>query len=174
MVDARIIQRLDYPEYIIDVDRAKAADLGLTQAEVMKNVVAALNSSIQFHKKNFWIDPVSKNQYFVGVQYLEEDIVVGPDPPGHPDHQPEAGRRRSRCGTSPRCAGARVPTEITHNNLQTTIDLTMGVQGRDLGHVADDVARVIGDFGERQPRTGRGSPTTRPTPRPTASRSRGR
>ena len=50
------------------------ADLGLNQAEVMKNVVAALNSSIQFHKKNFWIDPVSKNQYFVGVQYFEEEI----------------------------------------------------------------------------------------------------
>ena len=40
----------------------------------MKNVVAALNSSIQFNKKNFWIDPVSNNQYFVGVQYSEEDI----------------------------------------------------------------------------------------------------
>ena len=74
VVDARIIQRLDYPEYIIDVDRAKVADLKLNQTEVMKNVVAALNSSIQFHKKNFWIDPVSKNQYFVGVQYFEEDI----------------------------------------------------------------------------------------------------
>ena len=74
VVDARIIQRLDYPEYVIDVDRAKAADLGLTQDDVMKNVVAALNSSIQFNKKNFWIDPVSNNQYFVGVQYPEEDI----------------------------------------------------------------------------------------------------
>src|SRR5206468_10648774 len=74
VVDARIVQRLDYPQYVIDVDRAKAADLGLTQGEVMKNVVAALNSSIQFHKKNFWIDPVSKNQYFVGVQYFEDDI----------------------------------------------------------------------------------------------------
>src|SRR3954471_6784015 len=30
VVDARIIQRLDYPEYVIDVNRAKAADLGLT------------------------------------------------------------------------------------------------------------------------------------------------
>ena len=62
------------PQYIIDVDRAKVADLGLNQADVMKNVVAALNSSIQFNKKNFWIDPVSHNQYFVGVQYFEEDI----------------------------------------------------------------------------------------------------
>jgi len=38
VVDARIIQRLDYPQFIIDVDRAKVADLGLSQAEVMKNV----------------------------------------------------------------------------------------------------------------------------------------
>ena len=74
IVDARIIQRLDYPEYVIDVNRAKAADLGLTQEDVMKNVVAAFNSSIQFNKRNFWIDPIGGNQYFVGVQYPEGDI----------------------------------------------------------------------------------------------------
>ena len=34
-----------------------------------------------------------------------------------------------------------MPAEITHTNLQPTIDLTMGVHGRDLGHVADDVRR---------------------------------
>ena len=139
MVDARIIQRLDYPEYIIEVDRAKAADLGLNQTEVMKNVVAALNSSIQFHKKNFWIDPVSKNQYFVGVQYFEEDIDSVETLLDVPITSPSR-TSRSRSGTSPRCAVRSVPTEITHNNLQSTIDLTMGVSGRDLGHVADDVA----------------------------------
>ena len=90
VVDCRIMQRLDYPEYIIDVDQAKAADLGLTQTDVMKNVVAALNSSIQFNKKNFWIDPVSHNQYYVGVQYPEEDITVARHAAGHADHQPGA------------------------------------------------------------------------------------
>ena len=105
VVDARIIQRLDYPEYIIEVDRAKVADLGLNQAEVMKNVVAALNSSIQFHKKNFWIDPVSKNQYFVGVQYFEEDIDSVETLLDVPITELRAGASRSRCGTSPRCAG---------------------------------------------------------------------
>ena len=74
VVDARVIQRLNYPEYMINVDRKKAADLGLTQEDVMRNVVAALNSSIQFNKNNFWIDPSNKNQYYVGVQYREEDI----------------------------------------------------------------------------------------------------
>src|SRR5262249_10187048 len=74
VVDARVIQRLDYPEFLINVDRKKAADLGLTQEDVMRNVVAALNSSIQFNKNNFWIDPKNKNQYYVGVQYRERDI----------------------------------------------------------------------------------------------------
>ena len=74
VVDARVIQRLNYPQYVIKVNRAKAAELGLTQDDVMRNVVAAFNSSIQFNKHNFWIDPKSKNQYFVGVQYYESDI----------------------------------------------------------------------------------------------------
>jgi multidrug efflux pump subunit AcrB len=150
VVDARIIQRLDYPEYIIEVDRAKVADLGLNQAVVMKNVVAALNSSIQFHKKNFWIDPVSKNQYFVGVQYFEEDIDsvdslldVPITSPTQPKPIPLRNIATLRSST--------VATEITHTNLQSTIDLTMGVDGRDLGHVADDVARVVARFGVAQP-----------------------
>jgi len=149
VVDARIVQRLDYPEYIIDVDRFKAADLGLNQTEVMRNVVAALNSSIQYHKKNFWIDPVSKNQYFVGVQYFEEDIdsvetlldipITGAKQTDPIPLRNIATLRRST-----------VPTEITHTNLQSTIDLTMGVHGRDLGHVADDVTQALGEFGELQ------------------------
>jgi multidrug efflux pump subunit AcrB len=149
VVDARIIQRLDYPEYIIEVNRAKVADLKLNQVEVMKNVVAALNSSIQFHKKNFWIDPVSKNQYFVGVQYFEEDIesvetLLDVPITGLGQGKPIPLRNIASLRRS------TVPTEITHNNLQSTIDLTMGVFGRDLGHVADDVALVVARFGVRQ------------------------
>jgi multidrug efflux pump subunit AcrB len=41
-----------------------------------------------------------------------------------------------------------VPTEVTHYNIQPTIELTMGVYGRDLGHVADDVMKVIDNFGK--------------------------
>ena len=51
-----------------------------------------------------------------------------------------------------------MPTEITHNNLQPTIDLTMGVHGRDLGHVADDVARVVDDVRRASGQTGSWAP----------------
>src|SRR5262249_23000248 len=47
---------------------------------------------------------------------------------------------------------ANVPAEVTHQNLQATIDLMMGVEGRDLGHVADDVEEVVAHFGEAKSR----------------------
>jgi multidrug efflux pump subunit AcrB len=148
IVDCRILQRLDYPKYIIDVDRAKAADLGLDQSDVMKNVVAAINSSIQFNKKNFWIDPVSHNQYFVGVQYPEGEIKSIETLLDVPITSPVQDRPIPlRNVVSLRRASD--PAEVTHTNLQPTIDLTMGISGRDLGHVADDVAKAIDSFGNQ-------------------------
>ena len=149
VVDPRIIQRLNYPQYVITVDRLKAADLGLTQADVMQNVVAAFNSSIQFNKHNFWIDPKNKNQYFVGVQYWEKDIksidtlldipvtTQRPDVPKQPIPLRNVVTYRRET----------VPTEVTHYQIQPTIELSMGVYGRDLGHVSDDVAKVLDQFG---------------------------
>ena len=150
IVDARVIQRLNYPEYLVNVDRAKAADLGLTQTEVMKNVVAALNSSIQFNKKNFWIDPKSSNQYFVGVAYREQDIqsvetlleipISGPNSTKTVPLRNLVSLRKTT-----------VPTEVVHYDIRPTIELTMGVEGRDLGHVADDVAAVVATYGKSNP-----------------------
>jgi multidrug efflux pump subunit AcrB len=148
IVDCRILQRLDYPQYTINVDRAKAAEHGLNQGDVMRNVVAALNSSIQFNKKNFWIDPVSHNQYFVGVQYPEGDIKDIDTLLDVPITSPVQGRPiplRTLVSTPKRTT---VPAEITHTNLAPTIDLTMGVYGRDLGHVADEIYGIVGQFGE--------------------------
>ncbi len=151
VVDARILQRLDYPEYVVEVDQAKAANLGLTQMDVMKNLVAALNSSIQFNKKNFWIDPVSHNQYYVGVQYPEEEIRSVETVLDVPLTS-TAQKRSIPLRNVATVRRATVPAEITHANLQPTIDLTMGVQGRDLGHVADDVAAVVARFGVPRPK----------------------
>jgi multidrug efflux pump subunit AcrB len=150
VVDARIIQRLDYPEYVIEVDRAKAADLGLSQQDVMKNVVAAFNSSIQFNKKNFWIDPVGGNQYFVGVQYPERDIKSLQTLLDTPitSRLQKKSIPLSNLVTLKR---ASVPTEVTHSNIQPTIDLTMSTYGRDLGHVSDDIRAAIDEFGKPLP-----------------------
>jgi len=147
VVDACIVQRLNYPQLTINVDRSKAATLGLAQDDIMRNVISACNSSISFNKRNFWIDPVSRNQYFVGVQYPEEDIqsidtlldipITGPNQPSPVPLRSVATITRST-----------VPSEITHANIQPTIDLTLGVDGRSLGDVADDITKVIDNYGQ--------------------------
>ena len=179
VVDCRIIQRLDYPQYVISVDRAKAADLGLTQEEVMKAVISAFNSSIQYNKTNFWIDEKNGNQYFVGVQYPQsrvESLQTLLDVPITGINQVRVNRRieatrqanvirgleRNEDHDNPapvllsslvQLSRGSIPTEITHQDILPTIDLNVGVtqSGRDLGHVASDIYRVIdGHFGRVQ------------------------
>ena len=70
-VDARVAQRIDYPVVKVNIDRKKAQDLNVNVEEVMKNLVSATNSSINFDPA-FWIDPFKGNHYFLGVQYPEE------------------------------------------------------------------------------------------------------
>ena len=117
----------------------------------MQNVVAAFNSSIPFNKHNFWIDPKTKNQYFVGVQYPENDIksietlLDIPITTQRPDVPKQPIPLRNVVAT--RAARPCRPRSLT-TNIQPTIDLTMGVYGRDLGHVSDDVAKVLDEFGK--------------------------
>jgi multidrug efflux pump subunit AcrB len=110
VVDARVIQRPDAPQLNIEVDRVKAAGLNLTQDDIMKNVIAATNSSITYNKKNFWIDPVTTNQYFVGVQYPESKIktinyllnIPIMSPLRAPQQSPAGARGSNAHGSAPR------------------------------------------------------------------------
>jgi multidrug efflux pump subunit AcrB len=149
VVDPRVLQRPDYPQYRLTVDRQKASDLGLTQAIVMQNVVAAFNSSISFNKHNFWIDPKTNNQYFVGVQYPEADIKSIETLLDIPitTHRPDLPKRPIPLRNIVTLTREAVPTEVTHYQIQPTIEVSLGVHGRDLGHVSDDVARVLNEFG---------------------------
>jgi multidrug efflux pump subunit AcrB len=147
VVDARILQRLNYPQFMITVDRAKAADLGLTQDDIMRNVVAAANSSISFNKRNFWIDPISFNQYFVGVIYPEQEFQSMEDLLDIPI----TGAGQSipvQLRSLATITRTTVSTEMNHTNLQASIDLVMSVSGRDLGHVSEDVQKLVNKFGE--------------------------
>jgi len=140
-VDVRIQQRLDAPQISIDIDRVKAAQVGLTQEEVVKNIVTALNSSINF-APSFWIDEKNGNHYFIGAQYRENDIqsintildipITGKDQP-----IPVALR------TVAKFSRGTAYSEINHLNITRVTDVFVNVQGRDVGSVARDIERYI-------------------------------
>jgi multidrug efflux pump subunit AcrB len=157
IVDARVLEKPDAPELVIQVDKKKAQAIGLSHSDVMKNVIAATNSSIMYNKRSFWIDPKSGNQYFVGVQYPDQDFKTIDDILNIPITGSKQGHPiplRNVATIYP----SKLPTEVHHVNLQPAIDLTMNVEGRDLGHVSDDVARQLDKFGKFDSKSGAWSP----------------
>src|SRR6266853_1189629 len=140
-VDVRIQQRLDAPQINIDVDRVKAAQVGLTQEEIVKNIVTALNSSTNF-APSFWIDEKNGNHYFIGAQYRENDIqsintVLDIPVTGKKQPIPVALR------TVAKCSRGTAYSEINHLNITRVTDIFVNVRGRDVGSVAHDVERYI-------------------------------
>ncbi|MEK6247777.1 MAG: efflux RND transporter permease subunit, partial [Planctomycetales bacterium] len=71
--DVRISQRIDYPILKVDIDRELARQQGLDPDQVMKNLIAATNSTVNFEPA-FWLDHQKGNHYFFGVQYEEADL----------------------------------------------------------------------------------------------------
>src|SRR5260370_5369476 len=71
--DVLIPQDIDYPALQLDVDRGKASLLGLSQKEIVDNVITALTSNGVI-APNYWIDPKSGNPYLLAVQYPENAV----------------------------------------------------------------------------------------------------
>jgi multidrug efflux pump subunit AcrB len=139
--DVRIQQRLDAPQINIDIDRVKAAQVGLTQEEIVKNIVTALNSSTNF-APSFWIDEKNGNHYFIGAQYRENDIqsintVLAIPITGKKQPTPVALR------TVAKFSRGTAYSEINHLNITRVTDVFVNVRGRDVGSVAGDIERYI-------------------------------
>ncbi|HVW83782.1 MAG TPA: efflux RND transporter permease subunit, partial [Bryobacteraceae bacterium] len=73
VADIYIPQDLDYPALQLDVDRMRAKEMGLTQKEVVGNIITALTSNAMI-APSFWIDPKTGNDYMLTVQYPERQI----------------------------------------------------------------------------------------------------
>jgi len=159
--DVRIPQRLDYPQIGIDVDRIKAAQLGLTQEDVIKNVVTSINSSIGFNPA-FWIAP-NGNHYFIGAQYLEHGI----DSLETLRNVPITARSRVlRAAEEDSATRLAVPLRniaefyrdtgpavINHHNITRVIDVYANVaSGYDVGSVAAEIERRLAASPELSPR----------------------
>ncbi|MCZ6697658.1 MAG: efflux RND transporter permease subunit [Planctomycetota bacterium] len=141
-IDVRVAQRMDYPQIDVQVDRTKAALLGITEEDVIKNIVTATNSSIGFNPA-FWIAPENKNHYFIGAQYPEADIqsietLRNVPITGLHSERPIPLRNIADIG---RATG---PSVVNHVNITRTFDVFANVaSGYDIGGVAARIERVM-------------------------------
>lgn len=141
-VDVRVQQKIDYPQISINVDREKAAYYELTQEDVVKNIVTATNSSINF-RPAFWIDERNGNHYFMGAQYPEEAIESLETLENLPINSP-AQKTPVPLKDIATFTLTTVPAEITHRNITRMVDIFVNVgEGYDVGSVAGKVDEII-------------------------------
>jgi len=149
-VDVHVHQLMNQPALRLDVDRVRAAQLGLTQREVAENFLMSLSSSVVV-TPNYWNDPKSGRNYQVVVvqphQYLDSvDAVLNIALPGRGQAQTQT------LGNVATLKRLEVPAIVNHVDLRTTFDVYANVQGRDLGAVGADIRNILADYEGKLPK----------------------
>ena len=148
IVDVHLQQEVDAPAFYAQIDRTRAAQLGLNASTVATNINVSLSSSEQV-SPNFWTDPKSGIPYYLAVQTPEYKVnslnalantpvstslaVSGQTVPG----------MLSNVATFKR---DKVPTNSNQTNIQPVFEIYASVQGRDLGGVAADISKVTNEL----------------------------
>jgi len=162
--DLRIAEPQDYPTFMVDVDRTKALQLGITQQQVASSMLATLSGATLL-QPNFWLDPKSGVNYTVvaqSPQHLIDSVAsLSNIPLSTPSSSSGINGIASSSTTDPNTqAQAQLlgnlsvinhrwdPAVVAHYTVQRVIDVDAAVQGRDLGGVASAVQRAIDSLGK--------------------------
>jgi multidrug efflux pump subunit AcrB len=150
LTDLRIQQAFNQPELHVDVDRARARELGITQRDVATNLLVSLSGSLQT-APNFWVNPDNHVSYPVVVQVPQYRL----DTLNDLHNVPVASTQDP---TLPLLAGvASISREqgeavVSHYDVEPTIDIFGSAQERDLGSVAHDIDQVLKDTANDVPK----------------------
>ncbi len=138
VVDVRLHQVLDAPRLHLDVDRQRAADVGLTLRDVANDVLLTVSSSAQV-APNFWTDPVTLNSYPVVVQTPETRVDSIEALRGLGLATPRGTQLLGDLATISR---KTTPVFTSHVDVQPTFEVRADVAWLDLGSVAPAVEAI--------------------------------
>lgn len=155
-VDVRQMQVLNYPALKIDVDRMRAARLGLTQRDVANSALISLSSSTII-APSYFLNPNGVN-YTVSVQTPPErlaSVEALMATPVSPTASPVSIATGARVPITTR--GAPVITlgsvatikpelsyqSVSHYTVQRVIDIAANLDGRDLGSTVSEIKAKI-------------------------------
>jgi multidrug efflux pump subunit AcrB len=142
--DIQLAQPIKYPTIDIDIDRTRAAQMGVTLNDISRSLVAATSSS-RYTEKNLWIDPKSNVSYGVQVEVPENEMTSMNDineiPVLSDQTRPVIGD----------VADVKKDTSYGENdNLGVTpfLSVTANLNKMDLGTATKDVKAAMASLGE--------------------------
>ena len=141
-VDVRVQQRDDYPIINVEINRAKAMDIGVYADEVVKNIDSAVTSSATFATNSMWVDPKTGVNYFLSVQFPEQLVTTFDEF----KDIPIKGYERNRLTPLKNIAEVTQKkgwTQINHVNFRPVIDIYLDAQGRDIGGLSNEIMELI-------------------------------
>jgi multidrug efflux pump subunit AcrB len=140
VVDSHVFQVPNAPALTVDLDRALATQIGVSQQEAANNVLVATNSSAQ-SAPNFWVDPRNNVSYPLVVQVppyrigTEQDLETMPVASGNGQ-----GQLLVNLAAFGRDA---IPLVASQLNIRPVFDVHADVQGRDLYSAAHDIDGIL-------------------------------
>ncbi|TMP92203.1 MAG: efflux RND transporter permease subunit [Verrucomicrobia bacterium] len=149
-VDTHVHQLVHGPDLRVNVDRTRAEQIGLTQNNVAQTMLISLSSSGQT-APNYWLNFQNGVNYQVAVQTPQYKIDTLQDLKNTPVVAPNLPRPEL-LGNLATVERRESPVIVNHYNVQPVFDVLANVQGRDLGGVADEVAKVVDSFKSKLPR----------------------
>jgi multidrug efflux pump subunit AcrB len=153
LADLRIQQPFDQPRLQVEVDRTRAQQAGLSQRDVATNLLLTLSGSFQTNP-SFYLNPKTGVNYNVitqAPQYKMDSLQALENIPVTSAN----GMHWEVLGSLSSVSRGVERGAINHWNVQPVLDIYGGVQGRDLGGVADDVLKIAGDSEKELPKGAR-------------------
>jgi hydrophobic/amphiphilic exporter-1 (mainly G- bacteria), HAE1 family len=139
--DVYIPQDMDYPALQVDVNRARASELGLDPREVVDNLITSLTSNAMI-APSYWVDPRNGNNYFVTVQYPENQVKSIDDLKAMPLRAISL-KVPTYLNEVASVTPTLSPTEVDHYQLQRDFDIYVAPTGEDLGKLSSAIAKIV-------------------------------
>jgi len=139
--DVYVPQDMDYPALQVNVNRERASQLGLSPKEVVDNLITALTSDAMI-APSYWVDPKSGNNYFVTVQYPENQVKSLEDLKAMPLRSAHV-KLPTYLNQVADITPILTPTEVDHYQLQRTIDVYVAPSGEDLATPAKQISKIV-------------------------------
>jgi multidrug efflux pump subunit AcrB len=153
--DLRIHQVFDQPKLHLDVDRTKAAENGYTQRDIAQSLLVSLSGSFQT-TPTYWLDPRNGINYNLVTQTPQYQIQSLSDIQNIPlGGGSTRGQEAEILGNVASISRTTSMSVVTHYQLHRVIDIFGSVQGRDLGGVGRDIAKIVAEHSKNLPRGSR-------------------
>jgi multidrug efflux pump subunit AcrB len=142
--DVQLGQSIKYPSININIDRIRAAQLGVDMSDVSRSLIASTSSS-RFTEKNIWLDEKGGNSYNVQVEIPESKMNSRSDMNEIPLLKNAA---RPLLGDVADLTSGYTYGETDNLGALPDLTVTANLNNKDLGAASDEVNKAIKSLGK--------------------------